>query len=116
MGAIDRGGGGGARQESDLFLMGLLSLIDAMLETPMETVLEKIPLDALTKSVLLGQASVLRPVFQLMLAQESGEWEAAAALSEGLRLDADNVAACYWHDLLCKNTGFGGLAHMSADE
>jgi len=102
--------------ESDLFLMGLLSLIDAMLETPMETVLEKIPLDALTKSVLLGQASVLRPVFQLMLAQESGEWEAAAALSEGLRLDADNVAACYWHDLLCKNTGFGGLAHMSADE
>lgn len=85
-----------AHGESDLFLMGLLSLIDAMLETPMETVLEKIPLDAPTKSVLLGQPSVLRPVFQLMLAHESGEWEAAAALSEGLRLDADDVAACYW--------------------
>jgi EAL and modified HD-GYP domain-containing signal transduction protein len=82
--------------ESDLFLMGLLSLIDAMLETPMETVLEKIPVDASTKSVLLGQPSVLRPVFQLMLAHESGEWEAAGALSEGLRLDADDVAACYW--------------------
>lgn len=82
--------------ESDLFLMGLLSLIDAMLETPMEAVLEKIPLDAPTKSVLLGQPSVLRPVFQLMLAHESGEWEAAAALSQGLRLDADDVAACYW--------------------
>jgi EAL and modified HD-GYP domain-containing signal transduction protein len=76
--------------------MGLLSLIDAMLETPMETVLEKIPVDASTKSVLLGQPSVLRPVFQLMLAHESGEWEAAGALSEGLRLDADDVAACYW--------------------
>ena len=85
-----------AHGESDLFLMGLLSLIDAMLETPMETILEKIPLDAPTKSVLLGQASLLRPVFQLMLAHESGEWEAAAALSEGLRLDADDVAACYW--------------------
>jgi EAL and modified HD-GYP domain-containing signal transduction protein len=82
--------------ESDLFLMGLLSLIDAMLESPMETVLEKIPVDAATKSVLLGQPSVLRPVFQLMLAHESGEWEAAGALSEGLRLDADDVAACYW--------------------
>jgi len=85
-----------AHGESDLFLMGLLSLIDAMLETPMEAVLEKIPLDVTTKSVLLGQPSVLRPVFQLMLAHESGEWEAAAALSEGLRLDADDVAACYW--------------------
>ena len=76
--------------------MGLLSLIDAMLETPMETVLEKIPLDSATKAVLLGQPSVFGPLFQLMLAHESGEWEAAAALSEGLRLDADEVAACYW--------------------
>jgi len=37
-----------AHGESDLFLMGLLSLIDAMLETPMAPVLEKIPLDAAT--------------------------------------------------------------------
>lgn len=85
-----------AHGESDLFLMGLLSLIDAMLETPMETILERIPLDSPTKSVLLGQPSVLRPVFQLMLAHESGEWEAAAALSSGLRLDTDDVAARYW--------------------
>ena len=82
--------------ESDLFLMGLLSLIDAMLESPMEAILEKIPVDSATRSVLLGQPSVLRPVFQLMLAHESGEWEAAGALSAGLRLDADDVAACYW--------------------
>ncbi len=85
-----------AHGESDLFLMGLLSLIDAMLEAPMQAVLEKIPLDAATNAVLLGQPSVLRPVFQLMLAHESGEWEAAAALSAGLRLNADDVAACYW--------------------
>jgi len=67
-----------------------------MLEVPMQTVLEKIPLDTATKAVLLGQPSVLRPVFQLMLAHESGEWEAAAGLSGGLRVDADEVAACYW--------------------
>jgi c-di-GMP-related signal transduction protein len=85
-----------AHGESDLFLMGLLSLIDAVLETPMQAVLEKIPPDAATNAVLLGQPSALRPVFQLMLAHESGEWEAAAALSAGLRLHADGVAACYW--------------------
>ena len=53
-----------AHGESDLFLLGLLSLIDAMLEIPMEDVLEKIPLDHETKAVLLGQPSVLRPVYQ----------------------------------------------------
>jgi len=82
--------------ESDLFLLGLLSLIDAMLEMPMEAVLEKIPLDQATKAVLLGQASVLRPVFQLTLAHESGEWEAAAALSASLGLDSEELAGYYW--------------------
>jgi c-di-GMP-related signal transduction protein len=82
--------------ESDLFLLGLLSLIDAMLEMPMEDVLDKIPLDQETKAVLLGQPSALRPVFQLMLAHESGEWEAAAQLCAGLHLDAEEVAGFYW--------------------
>jgi len=82
--------------ESDLFLLGLLSLIDAMLEMPMEVVLEKIPLDHETKAVLLGKASVLRPVYQLMLAHESGEWEAAASLSQGLNLSSEDVAGYYW--------------------
>lgn len=85
-----------AHGDSDLFLMGLLSLIDVMLEVPMETVLDKIPLDGATKAVLMGQPSLLRTVFQLMLAHECGEWEAAASLSQGLQLDAEQVAACYW--------------------
>ena len=85
-----------AHGESDLFLLGLLSLIDAMLETPMEELLEKIPLDQATKAVLLGKPSPLRPVFQLMLAHESGEWSAAALLCQNLHLEAEAVAGFYW--------------------
>jgi c-di-GMP-related signal transduction protein len=43
--------------DSDLFLMGLLSMIDAILEMPMVSVLENIPVDHETKAVLLGGAS-----------------------------------------------------------
>jgi len=82
--------------ESDLFLLGLLSLIDAMLEIPMSAVLEKVPLDKETKAVLLGQPSVLRPVYQLMLAHESGEWQAAAQLAASLHLGPEDVAGLYW--------------------
>jgi c-di-GMP-related signal transduction protein len=81
--------------ESDLFLMGLLSLIDAMLEMPMEKVLEMIPLDKETKAVLLGQASLLRPVHQLMLAHESGEWAAAAQVAGSMHLDKEETASMY---------------------
>jgi c-di-GMP-related signal transduction protein len=81
--------------DSDLFLMGLLSLIDAMLEMPMEKVLEMVPLDKETKAVLLGQPSLLRPVHQLMLAHESGEWEAAAQVAYSMNLDKEETAALY---------------------
>ena len=57
---------------------------------------EKIPLDGATKATLLGQTSELRPVFQLMLGHESGEWEAAAELSASLHLNAEDVAEDYW--------------------
>jgi len=82
--------------ESDLFLLGLLSMLDVMLEMPMSEILEKIPLDAETKAVLRGELSVLRPIYQLMLAHESGEWEAARPICDALRLEADNVASMYW--------------------
>jgi c-di-GMP-related signal transduction protein len=82
--------------ESDLFLLGLLSLIDAMLEMPMADVLEKLPLDQETKAVLLGQPSLLRPVYQLMLAHESGEWDAVSQLCAALHLESEEVAGLYW--------------------
>ena len=82
--------------ESDLFLLGLLSLVDAMLEMPMVEVLARVPLDRETKAVLLGQPSVLGPVYQLMLAHESGDWATAAQLGTSLWLDSEEVAGYYW--------------------
>lgn len=81
--------------ESDLFLMGLLSLIDAMLEIPMASVLDMVPLDKETKAVLLGQPSLLRPVHRLMLAHESGEWEETSKLAESMNLNSEETAGQY---------------------
>jgi len=82
--------------ESDLFLMGLLSMIDAILEIPMIRVLETIPLDHETKSVLLGAASKLRPLYDLMLAHESGDWTVTAERARQLGLNESEVAELYW--------------------
>jgi hypothetical protein len=54
-----------------------------MLEMPMSEVLDsevpdKVPLDHEAKAVLLGQASMLRAVYPLMLAHELGEWQAVS--------------------------------------
>jgi c-di-GMP-related signal transduction protein len=70
--------------ETDLFLLGLLSLMDSILEIPMSEVLEKVPIDQETKAVLLRGNSHLRPLYQLMLAQESGDWQHSAELAKSL--------------------------------
>jgi c-di-GMP-related signal transduction protein len=82
--------------ESDLFLVGLLSLMDAILELPMGVVLEGISVDSETKTVLLGQAGMLSPVYQLMLAQEAGDWQGVANANIQLHLAESFVGDCHW--------------------
>jgi EAL and modified HD-GYP domain-containing signal transduction protein len=84
------------RADSDLFLMGMLSLMDTILEIPMRQMLEKVAVDRECKAVLLGESSGLQPFYQLMLAQESGDWKAAGALALQLGLGEGEVATCYW--------------------
>jgi c-di-GMP-related signal transduction protein len=82
--------------DSDLFLLGLLSMMDVILEIPMSQVLDNIPIDQETKAALLGGASRLRVFYQLMLAQESGEWKTAADLTTQLHLTEKDVAEAHW--------------------
>lgn len=80
----------------DLFLVGLLSLMDAILDVPMGVVLEGISVDAETKAVLLGQPSQLFPLYELMVAQEQADWEKVTGLAEGLHVPESLVAECRW--------------------
>jgi c-di-GMP-related signal transduction protein len=82
--------------DADLFLMGMLSLMDTILEMPMRQVLDNVPIDLESKAVLLGSPSNLRPFYQLMLAQESGEWKAVKELTAELHLSDADVADAHW--------------------
>jgi EAL and modified HD-GYP domain-containing signal transduction protein len=83
-------------EDSDLFLMGMLSLMDSILEIPMRQVLDNVPIDQECKAVLLGATSRLRPFYQLMLAQESGEWTVVRELATQLQLCESDVSTSYW--------------------
>ncbi len=85
--------------DSDLFLMGMLSLMDNILEIPMRQVLDKVPIDQESKAVLLGGASRLQPFYRLMLAQESGEWKTVSELTSQLHLNESDVAESHWQAL-----------------
>ena len=82
--------------DADLFQMGLLSLMDAILEIQMKEVLEGLPLEENSKTVLLENKGPLAPVYDLMLAMEAGIWPKIEALSSQLGIDQDFIAKSYW--------------------
>jgi len=87
------------QSNGDLFLMGLLSVMDAILEVSMEVLLAHIPVEHETKAVLLGQKSTLRPLHQLLLAHESGNWAKSSELAKQLKLSDEEVATHWWQAL-----------------
>jgi c-di-GMP-related signal transduction protein len=76
--------------ESDLFLLGILSLIDAILEVPIGVVVEKLTLDPEIEAQLLapksGATTPLSPIYDLMVAREAGDWERVNALGKQFNL------------------------------
>jgi len=78
--------------DSNLFQVGLLSLMDAILEIPMREVLAGLPIDASARTVLLEDAGPLSPVYDLMLAVEAGVWPRIAALASQLGIAQEFLA------------------------
>lgn len=62
------------RETNELFLLGLLSVMDALLNVPMSVVLQDIKVDEEITKALQGQPSRYRPIFEVVLDYESGTW------------------------------------------
>src|SRR5271156_90102 len=82
--------------QADLFLMGMLSLIDAILAVPIGVVVEELCLDPAIKAQLLGAKTgtktPLSPVYDLMIAREAGDWGLVTSLGKKLNLSLSFVA------------------------
>jgi c-di-GMP-related signal transduction protein len=82
--------------KSDLFLLGMLSLIDAILAVPMGVVIQDLSLEPDIKAQLLGAKTgaktPLSSVYDLMVARESGDWGQVTRLGKQLNLSLSFVA------------------------
>src|SRR5581483_3232071 len=61
-------------RSNDLFLLGLFSMIDALLRRPLPELVAVLPLDEDVKNTLLGHPSELEPVYSLVCAYEQADW------------------------------------------
>ena len=92
---------------SDLFLMGMFSVIDALLDMPMAEILPKLPLTPAVTQALLGQPSPFQIVKDVVVAYEKGDWEAFAANAKSLGLDTQIMPATFSGSLRWANQALG---------
>lgn len=80
---------------ADIFFLGLFSLIDTLMDRPLDEVLRYLPLTDDVKGALLGEDSQLGTVLKLILAYEKGEWDDFGGLARELGLSEQEIPALY---------------------
>jgi EAL and modified HD-GYP domain-containing signal transduction protein len=79
----------------ELFLLGLFSMLDAIIGRPMAEISRDLPISADVKDALISLSGSLAPVLGLVTACERGDWDRAAALADDLHTAIEVVAASH---------------------
>lgn len=81
--------------KSSAFLVGLLSLLDAMLDASIEELLAKLPLAEAIKTALIKGEGTMADYINLVRRYEKAEWEEAYFISMKINADSDRTANCF---------------------
>lgn len=89
------GNGRGRQQADELFLVGLLSVIDSLLGLGMQSVLEKMRLPDAVVSVLLKSEGPYAKHLSLAIAMERCRLDQASVLGASIGIDMSEMVRCY---------------------
>jgi c-di-GMP-related signal transduction protein len=84
---------------TDLFLLGMFSLLDALMDSPLETLLENLHIAEDVRSALLQAPDSSNPisnVYQLAVSLEKAEWPAVWETADRLSLKHEDVSEAYY--------------------
>ena len=95
------------------FLVGMLSLVDALLDETMDTLAAKLPVADEIKQGLIEQTGVLGLYLKLALHYEKAQWDDAETLSMAIRVPINDIHEYYqeslaWADKIRNGERSGG--------
>ncbi len=83
------------KETSKAFLTGMMSLIDGILDQPMESILEKLPLAQEIKDAIVERSGLLAQYLDLVEAYEQANWDKAEQATTALKLENNKVPDAY---------------------
>lgn len=84
-----------AMHASELFLMGLFSVLDIILEVPMEEALNKVNVSKNIRNAILDQKGPFAEVYEFMAAYENADWQEVCRLMVVKNIDIKTVYEAY---------------------
>ncbi len=86
---------GMAGHANDLFLMGLLSVMDAIIDQPLDSILAELPVRCEIKEALLARTGLYWQLLDIAIAHERADWEKVSELVRETRMKEQEVSALY---------------------
>jgi c-di-GMP-related signal transduction protein len=80
---------------NDLFLLGLLSVMDAILDQPLDAILAELPVRREIKEALLARSGLYNDMLDMATAHERADWEEISALAPRLGIHEVQLPAIY---------------------
>jgi c-di-GMP-related signal transduction protein len=80
---------------NDLFLMGLLSVMDAILDQPLDSILAELPVRSEIKDALQAQTGLYWQLLEIATAHERADWEKVGVLVSESGLNEEQVSSLY---------------------
>ncbi|MDF2152470.1 EAL domain-containing protein [Vibrio sp. CAU 1672] len=77
------------------FLTGMFSLLDSLLDQPLEDVIENIPVDAEIKQALICRKGVLGYLLSMIVAYEQADWALTEKYCKALKLTDAQIAKAF---------------------
>jgi EAL and modified HD-GYP domain-containing signal transduction protein len=82
-------------EPSEQYLLGMLSLVPAMLRLPMEELTPSLPLRAEICEALQGTENPERSMLSWLEGHERGDWETCDSIAQANRLNPEQLMRCY---------------------
>lgn len=82
-------------RSAELYLMGLFSHLDAILDRPMDTILDELPLAPDIKQALLGEPNQVSQVLEMARAYEKANWSRVEQIAVDFAQQEERVASAY---------------------
>ena len=86
-------------RKAELFLLGLFSLMDAMMDVPKEDVFLELPISEELKEALIKQTGIFSDCYKIMIAYERANWGLVAQIAVKYKLAEAEIATAYYESV-----------------